>query len=90
MVNTSTGAVGMDIYEDSTVECTQLWVEPMLGVSANNPTTKICMTSRNNAIAIPSALVPDVTFACTGGMVNTADIWQILLFQLERSLSTAV
>ena len=44
----------------------------MLDVSANNLTTKICMSSRNYTIAIPSALDVDVTFAGTGGKVNTS------------------
>ena len=52
---------------------TQLWVQLMLGNPANNPTNKNCISSRKNVVAIPSALVPDVAFACTGGTVSTTN-----------------
>ena len=45
----------------------------MLGNPANNPTTKNCTPSRKNVVATPSALVPDIAFACTGGTVSTTN-----------------
>ena len=72
-VNTYSGAVSMDIYKDGTVECTQLFIEPMLSNPVNNPTTKICMSSRNYAVVSPTTLTPDASITCTGGTLGTAN-----------------